>query len=81
MIFGLAYLASVVIAANLAMLVAPMDFGGAIGTSLAIGIGFVAMSVSIIALFERRPLSYFLINGGYLVVSFLVMGVILGAWK
>jgi len=35
----------------------------------------------VIALFERRPLSYILINVGYWVVSFVVMGVILAAWR
>ena len=34
-----------------------------------------------VALFERRPLSYHLINGGYLTIAFVVMGLILGLWR
>jgi hypothetical protein len=33
-----------------------------------------------VALFERRPWAYLLVNGGYMVVAFVVMGAILGAW-
>ena len=31
--------------------------------------------------FERRPFAYTAINGGYWLVSFVVMGTILGAWR
>jgi len=34
-----------------------------------------------IALFERRSWKYIVINGGYMTVSFTVMGLILGAWR
>jgi len=45
------------------------------------GLGWVAAGVAIIALFERRSWSYFLVNCGYLAVTFILMGVILGAWR
>jgi hypothetical protein len=32
-------------------------------------------------LFERRPFSYVLINGGYLTIGFALMGLILGLWR
>jgi hypothetical protein len=41
----------------------------------------VALGIATVALFERRPWSYILINGGYWIVSFVVMGTILGAWR
>jgi hypothetical protein len=34
-----------------------------------------------VALFERRSARYIAINGGYFVLAFVVMGVILGAWR
>jgi hypothetical protein len=39
------------------------------------------MGIGIIALFERKPWSYVLINGGYLTVALTVMGLVLGAWR
>ena len=35
------------------------------------------MGLGIIAVFEHRPLSYVLVNGGYLTVALTVMGAIL----
>jgi hypothetical protein len=32
-------------------------------------------------LFERRPWSYLLINGGYMTVALVLMGAILGGWR
>jgi hypothetical protein len=37
--------------------------------------------MGIVSLFERRPFSYVLINGGYLTVALTLMGAILGAWR
>jgi hypothetical protein len=45
------------------------------------GVGWIAFGVGVIALFERRPLAYVLVNGGYMGVSLTVMGAILGAWR
>ncbi|MEO0341740.1 MAG: DUF1761 domain-containing protein, partial [Bacteroidota bacterium] len=53
---------------------------GLIGGVLA-GFGWVALSLGMIYLFERRSFKLFLINAGYLVVSFTLMGIILGLWK
>ena len=82
-IFGGAFVLTLVMAANLAFFVAGPDvtLGFAIGAALAAGFGWAALSVGVITLFERRPLSYFLINGGYLTISFGVMGLILGLWR
>jgi hypothetical protein len=52
-----------------------------IGYAVAAGLGWAAFGLSVVALFERRPLSYHLINGGYLALSFAVMGLILGLWR
>jgi hypothetical protein len=44
------------------------------------GFSRVTLGIGIVALFERRPWAYLLVNGGYMVVAFVVMGAILGAW-
>lgn len=81
-IFGLAFVLSLLMAANLAFLVAGVpDLGAVVGYAIAAGLGFSAFSLSVVALFERRPLGYHLINGGYLTVAFAVMGLILGLWR
>ena len=45
------------------------------------GMFWVAASIGVTYLFERKPLSLFLINAGYHVVTYTLMGIILGAWK
>lgn len=82
-VFILAFILSLVMAVNLAMFLnAPKTTAafGAMAGFLA-GFGWAAMGIGIVALFERRSLSYVLINGGYLTVALTVMGVILGAWR
>jgi hypothetical protein len=82
LIFGLAFVLSLLMAANLAFFVAGVpDLGMVVGYSVAAGLGWAALGLSIVALFERRPLAYHLINGGYLTLSFVVMGLILGLWR
>jgi hypothetical protein len=83
LIFGLAFVFSLLMAANLAFFLAAPEITltTAIGYSVAAGLGWAALGLGVIALFERRPLSYFLINGGYLTVAFAVMGLILGLWR
>lgn len=82
LIFGVAFVLSLLMAANLAFLLAGVaDVGSAVGYSVAAGLGFAAFGLSMVAMFERRPLTYHLINGGYLTVAFVVMGLILALWR
>jgi hypothetical protein len=82
LIFGLAFVLSLMMAANLAFFLAGVDdLGAALGYSIAAGLGWAAFGLSVVALFERRPLAYHLINGGYLTTAFVVMGLILAVWK
>ena len=80
---GLALLLSLVMAVNLAMFLndpkTTLAFGAMAG--FLAGFGWAAMGIGIVSLFERRSLSYVLINGGYLTVALTVMGVILGGWR
>lgn len=75
--FGLA----LVMALNLAAFLGPeatVAFG--VGAGIAAGLGWVAAGMGVTYLFERRPFRLFLINAGYHVVSFTMMGALLGLW-
>jgi hypothetical protein len=82
-IFGGAFVLSLIMSFNLAAFLAGPDttigWGAAAGALS--GVGWVALGVAVVALFERRPLAYVLINGGYWSVAFTTMGAILGAWR
>ena len=45
------------------------------------GLFWVASGVGVLYAFERRPLSHWLVNGGYHTVAYTMMGAILGAWR
>lgn len=82
-IFGLSFLFSLIMAYNLAFFLGDPSIDLARGTlyGFLTGFGWVAMAVFIISLFERKTWRYMIINGGYMIVAFTVMGGILGAWK
>ncbi|OIN59300.1 DUF1761 domain-containing protein [Arsenicibacter rosenii] len=79
-VFGLAFFFAFVMALNLALFIGQADVSFGATAGFMTGFGWVALAVAIIALFESRPLAYILINGGYMVVTFTVMGTIIGAW-
>ena len=82
-IFGLSFLFSLVMAYNLAFFMNDPSIDAGIGAliGLATGLGWVAMAIFIIGLFEHKSWRYMLINGGYMIVAFTLMGFILGIWK
>lgn len=82
-IFGLSFLYFLLMSGNLAAFLATPDTDLAFGVlaGFLAGFGWVALSISVIALFERRSWKYMVINGGYLVTAFILMGAILGAWR
>lgn len=45
------------------------------------GFGWVAMAIFIIGQFERKSTKYMLIHGGYVTISFVVTGLIIGLWS
>ena len=83
LIFGFSFLFCLVMSANLAAFLGDPSttFGFAVAAGTAAGLGWVAMGLGVVALFERRPLSYILVNGGYFTVAFAAMGAILGLWR
>lgn len=80
-VFGLSFFLAFLMALNLAMFIGKEDLAYGTIAGFLTGFGWVALGIAIIALFENRPLKYIIINGGYMVVSFTIMGAILGAWK
>jgi hypothetical protein len=81
-IFGLAGLASLVMAFNLAAFIGPKaSLGFGLFAGAAAGIGWVAMSLGVIYLFEQRSFKLWLINSGYQVLAYTLMGGLLGVWK
>ncbi len=81
-IFGLAALASLVMAFNLAAFIGPKaSLGFGLFAGAAAGLGWVAMSLGVIYLFEQRSLKLWLINSGYQVLAYTLMGGLLGVWK
>lgn len=81
-IFGGAFVLSLLIATNLAFFLgakAGLAWGATAG-ALA-GFGWVAASMGITFLFERKPLRLFLIDAGYHGIAYAVMGAIIGVWS
>ncbi len=80
-VFGLSLLFALFMSINLALFIGNEDFSYGLIAGFMTGFGWVSFAIAIIALFENRPMKYVLINGGYMIVSFTVMGAILGLWK
>ena len=82
-IFGLSFVLALLMAANLAAFLAEPKTNASWGATAGFlaGFGWVTLGLATIALFERRSAKYVLINGGYMTVAFVLMGLILGAWR
>ena len=81
-IFALSFVFALISAVNLAMLLGTPDMTAGMGAFYGTLAGvWVALGIATVALFERRSWLYSAINGGYWLVSFAVMGAILGAWR
>jgi hypothetical protein len=81
-VFGISFLLSLVISYNLAFFLGPkpdLEFGLIAGLSA--GLGWVAMSLGILYLFERKSFKLWVINAGYNIVTYTVIGAIVGVWK
>jgi hypothetical protein len=81
--FGWSFVFSLVMALNLAMFLGGPATNATWGMTAGAltGLGWVAMAIAIIGVFENRSGTYILINGGYMTVAFTVMGAIIGAWR
>lgn len=81
--YGLGFVLALVISYNLAFFLGDDKTDWIWGTTAGFlaGFGWAAMVFTIIALFEQRSWRYILINGGYIVVYFTLIGFILGIWR
>jgi hypothetical protein len=82
MIFGGSFVLSFIISFILVLFLGP-ERDAAFGASAGFMAGFfwVATAMGITYLFERKSLKLFFINAGYHVITFTVMGLILGVWR
>lgn len=81
-IFGLSFLFTLIGGILLAAMM-PVDAGLAGGMTLGavVGAGFIATSMGTTAQFARTPTNLLLIDAGYMVVVYVVMGLIIGVWQ
>ncbi len=79
-VYGGALVLQVIAAWALAMLAAGQGWHTGLHWGLIAGICFAITAMGTDYLFERRSLKLFWVNGGYKLVNFAVMGVIIGAW-
>ncbi len=80
-IFGGALVLNLIAAWVLAMFLGQMSLLHATLAGLSVGLCWVATSLGVNYLFERRPLGLWLINSGYFVLQFTIMGAIIGAFN
>ncbi|KAF1694914.1 DUF1761 domain-containing protein [Pseudoxanthomonas koreensis] len=81
LVFGGAFVASLVAAAAFAWFLGPAPaVGHAVGAGAVTGLCWVAASFGINYLFAGRSLKMWLIDGGYHVVQFALYGLVLGLW-
>jgi len=91
-IFGFTFVFSVMMAINLAMFLAdspatcPVDCAQKTDITWGITAGFLAgiwtfCAIAIHSLFELKSWRLIFINGGYSLVSLMLMGAIIGAWR
>ena len=80
-VFGVSFVLQLVAAFVLAMFIgaeSTLAFGLFAGTSA--GVAWVATALGVVYLFEQRPFAHWAVNAGYQIVSYMIMGAILGAW-
>ena len=82
-VYGTTFLLSLLMAYNLAFFLGDekTDATWGITAGFLTGFGWAAAIFAVIALFEQKSWRYILINGGYIVVYFTTIGLILGAWR
>ncbi len=81
--FGWSLVFSLIMALNLAMFLGGPGTNAIWGMTAGAltGVGWVAMAIGVIGVFENRSWAYIAINGGYMSIAFTVMGLIIGAWR
>lgn len=82
LIFGGAFILIFISMFNLAMFLGPKaDLSFGVMAGFLTGFGWVATSIGVLYLFERRSVKLFFINAGYHIICFTASGAIIGVWK
>ncbi len=82
-VYGLSFLLAWIMSYNLAFFLGDNSttWQWGIAAGLLAGIGWVAAMYITISLFEQRSLKQILINCGYIIVYFGLIGFVLGIWR
>ncbi len=81
LIFIVAFLLQWCAASMLAAILGPNATAGrGLQVGLLVGVFFATTAIGITYIFEKRPMSHFFINAGYIILSFGIMGSIIG-WR
>ena len=80
---GISFLLALMMAYNMAFFLGNegTDWQWGLTAGFLTGFGWAAAIFTAIALFEQKSWRYILINGGYIIVYFSVIGFILGIWR
>lgn len=80
-VFGGSFVLIFIAALNLAIFLGPKsDLAFGIAAGAATGIGWIVPAFGVVYFFEQRPTLQWFINGAYWVVTFIIMGAIIGVW-
>jgi hypothetical protein len=82
--YGLVIVSAVITSAVLAYFINQANLhtlGGGLLAGLLAWVGFIATSTAVGYVFEKRPFALFAVNTGAQLITLVVMGAILGAWK
>jgi len=81
LIFGTTFVLNVIAAIVLDMFIGPeATLGHGLAAALLVSVVWIASSIAISYLYTRKTFKLFLIDAGYYVTFYAVMGIILGAW-
>ncbi|MGX1930169.1 DUF1761 domain-containing protein [Flagellimonas sp. 2504JD4-2] len=82
-LYAISFFLALIISYNMAFFLgdASTDWIWGMSAGFLTGFGFCAMIFTAIALFERKSWKYILINGGYIIFYFTLIGFVLGIWR
>ncbi|MBI5472194.1 MAG: DUF1761 domain-containing protein [Ignavibacteriae bacterium] len=82
-LYGITFVLAWIISYNLAFFLGDdgTNWSWGLTAGFLAGFGWAATIFTIVAMFERRSWKYIFINGGYMVVYFSLIGLILGLWR
>lgn len=82
-LYTLSFVSSLVMSYNMAFFLgdADTDWVWGVTAGFLTGFGWCSMIFTVIALFELRSWKYIMINGGYIILYFTLIGLILGLWR